>query len=59
MVSLMVKKNLLNFFNHLTKYYKTLDFKIDSIGEDENNVFVKGFLKYEILKNNEIYKQIG
>lgn len=50
------KKKFVEFFNHLTKYYKTLDFKIDSIGEDENNVFVKGFLKYEILKNNEIYK---
>ncbi|OCL84208.1 Peroxyureidoacrylate/ureidoacrylate amidohydrolase RutB [Arcobacter porcinus] len=50
------KKELLEFFIHLNEYYKTLDFRIESIGENENNIFVKGYLKYEILKNKEIYE---
>ncbi|RBQ31715.1 isochorismatase [Arcobacter sp. FW59] len=50
------KKELLEFFTHLNEYYKTLDFKIQSIGENKNSVFVKGYLKYEILKNKEIYE---
>ena len=50
------KKELLEFFTHLNEYYKTLDFKIESIGENKNSVFVKGYLKYEILKNKEIYE---
>lgn len=50
------KNELEKFFSHLNEYYKTLDFKIESIGENENSIFVKGYLKYEILKNKEIYK---
>ena len=50
------KKELLEFFTHLNEYYKTLDFKIESIGENKNSVFVKGYLKYKILKNKEIYE---
>ncbi|TLS72612.1 isochorismatase family protein [Aliarcobacter thereius] len=50
------KKELLEFFIHLNEYYKTLDFRIESIAENENSVFVKGYLKYEILKNKEIYE---
>ncbi|QKF58215.1 isochorismatase family protein [Aliarcobacter lanthieri] len=50
------KKELLEFFTHLNEYYKTLDFSIESIGENENSIFVKGYLKYEILKNKEIYE---
>lgn len=50
------KKELMNFFSHLNEYYKTLDFKLESIGENENSVFVKGYLKYEILKNKELYE---
>ncbi|WP_418184630.1 isochorismatase family protein [Aliarcobacter vitoriensis] len=50
------KKELLEFFTHLNEYYKTLDFKIQSIGENKNSVFVKGYLKYEILKSKEIYE---
>lgn len=49
------KTELLNFFNHLKEYYKNLEFRIDSIGENQNNVFVKGYLKYEIVKNKKIY----
>ncbi|QKF73060.1 isochorismatase [Aliarcobacter faecis] len=49
------KKELMNFFSHLNEYYKTLNFDIQTIGEDESKVFVKGYLKYEILKNKEIY----
>lgn len=50
------KKELLEFFTHLNEYYKTLNFRIESIGENKNSVFVKGYLKYEILKNKEIYE---
>ncbi|MCT7909486.1 isochorismatase family protein [Arcobacter lacus] len=50
------KKELLEFFTHLNEHYKTLDFRIESIGENENSVFVKGYLKYEILKNKELYE---
>lgn len=49
------KEELLNFFSHLNEYYKTLNFDIQTIGEDKNIVFVKGYLKYKILKNEEIY----
>lgn len=50
------KEELIGFFSHLSDYYKTLEFKIENIGENENSVFVKGYLEYEILKNKEIYK---
>ncbi|MFV7789391.1 isochorismatase family protein [Aliarcobacter lanthieri] len=50
------KKELLEFFTHLNEYYKTLDFRIESIGENKNSVFVKGYLKYEILKNKKLYE---
>lgn len=50
------KKELLEFFTHLNEYYKTLDFKLENIGENKNSAFVKGYLKYEILKNREIYE---
>lgn len=49
------KKELMSFFSHLNEYYKTLNFDIQTIAEEENRVFVKGYLKYEIIKNKEIY----
>ncbi|XPV70465.1 MAG: isochorismatase family protein [Halarcobacter sp.] len=49
------KNQLTDFFKHLSDFYITEDFRVDSFASNKNEAFIKGYLKYKIKRNDSIY----
>ncbi|WP_419770571.1 MAG: isochorismatase family protein [Candidatus Marinarcus sp.] len=45
------KEELKKFFKHLNDFYITKEFRVDNSASNEDEAFIKGYLKYEIKRN--------